>query len=291
MTMSSESDSRPGLTLGVLGPTVVRHGDRAVTVGGPAPRTVLCRLVVASGRFVSIEVLVDCLWPHDPPPSARVTAQGYLSVLRRALEPDRAPRQPGRILVRDGAGYALRLGPRTLDADRFGTAAAHGRDLLAAGEARSALARFDAALALWRGRAYADCTDHEFVVAESHRLQELRTGAIENRLAALVEVGAHDTAVAQLRAFLSDHPLRERAWTLLARALYRTGRQGDALMVLYEARNRLLDEVGVEPGPELAELHRDILDQTLTPLPAVKINRRGAAGSAQPTPPRAGRRR
>ncbi|MEV0155478.1 AfsR/SARP family transcriptional regulator [Micromonospora sp. NPDC050686] len=289
-TGSGESHGRAGLTLGVLGPTVVRYDGRAVAVGGPAPRTVLCRLVIADGRFVTIDALVDCLWPHVPPPSARVTTQGYLSVLRRALEPDRTPRQPGRVLVRDGTGYALRLGSRTLDADRFSTAAAHGRELLAAGQAPSALARFDAALALWRGQAYADCASHEFVVAESHRLQELRTAAMERRLAALVELGAHDTAVAQLRAFLTDNPLRERGWALLAQSLYQTGRQGDALAVLREARNRLVDDVGVEPGPELAELHRGILTQTLPSTLAARVNGRGAAG-ARRTLPRVGGRR
>ncbi|WP_140158036.1 AfsR/SARP family transcriptional regulator [Micromonospora sp. NBS 11-29] len=284
-------DEHDGLTLGVLGPTVVRHDGRDVAVGGPAPRTVLCRLVVADGRFVSIDAVVDCLWPDGPPPSARVTAQGYLSVLRRALEPDRAPRRPGRVLVRDHAGYALRLTPGTLDADRFATAADQGRNLLAAGDARAALERFDAALALWRGRAYADCANHGFAVAESHRLRELRTGAREHRLAALVELDAHDTAVPQLRAFLTEHPLRERGWALLAQALCRAGRQGDALAALREARNRLVHDVGVEPGPGLAALHRDILDQTLTPLPAPAARRARAPRIARRRSPRAVRRR
>ncbi|WP_405433783.1 BTAD domain-containing putative transcriptional regulator [Micromonospora sp. NBC_00617] len=291
MSVLGDSVVPAGLTVGVLGPTVVRHYGRAVAVGGPSPRTVLCRLVIANGRFVSIDALVDCLWPHDPPPSARITAQGYLSVLRRTLEPDRAPRQPGRVLVRDGAGYALRLGSRTLDVDQFSRAAAQGRDLLTTGAARSALVQFDVALALWRGWAYADCADHEFVVAESHRLQELRTGALEHRLAALVELGANDTAIAQLRAFLIEHPLRERGWALLAQALYRAGRRGDALAMLREVRNRLIDELGVEPGPELAELHRDILDQTLAPRPAAKINGQGAGANAKRTPPQAVGRR
>nr|BFE56204.1 hypothetical protein GCM10020063_007300 [Dactylosporangium thailandense] len=275
--MAAASEARADLTLGVLGPTVVRHDGRAVATGGPAPRTLLCRLIIAGGRFVSIDALVDCLWPHEPPPSARITAQGYLSVLRRALEPGRRPRQPGRVLVRDGAGYALRLGPAALDADRFAAAVTRGRDLLAGGDARSALARFDEALALWRGPAYADCADHAFALAESQRLQELRTGAAEHRLAALIESGAHETAAAQLRAFLAEHPLRERGWALLARALYREGRQGDALAALREARNRLMDELGVEPGPELAGLHHDILDRALTPAPPVE--RAEAAGS------------
>ncbi|MEV8515436.1 BTAD domain-containing putative transcriptional regulator [Dactylosporangium sp. NPDC051484] len=280
MNIAAASDARVDLTLGVLGPTVVLHDGRAVTVGGPAPRTLLCRLVIANGRFVSIDALVDCLWPHDPPPSARITAQGYLSVLRRALEPGRLPRQPGRVLIRDGAGYALRLGLITLDAERFGAAVTQGRDLLAGGDARSALVRFDEALALWRGPAYADCADHEFVVAESQRLQELRTGAVEHRLAALIELGAHETAAAGLRAFLVEHPLRERGWALLAQALYRAGRQGDALAALRDARHRLMDELGVEPGPELAELHHDILDQALTPVPSPFMDRAGTRSSS-----------
>ncbi|GAA2358889.1 hypothetical protein GCM10010170_052970 [Dactylosporangium salmoneum] len=284
MNIAVASDARVDLTLGVLGPTVVLHDGRAVAVGGPAPRTLLCRLVIANGRFVSIDALVDCLWPHDPPPSARITAQGYLSVLRRALEPGRLPRQPGRVLTRDGAGYALRLELVTLDADRFGTAVTQGRDLLAGGDARSALVRFDEALALWRGPAYADCADHEFVVAESQRLQELRTGAVEHRLAALIALGAHETAAAQLRAFLAEHPLRERGWALLAQALYRAGRQGDALAALGDARHRLMDELGVEPGPELAALHHDILDQAFTPVPSPFIDRGGATRSSSNLP-------
>lgn len=258
----------PGLTLGVLGPTLVRRDGADVAVGGPAPRTVLCRLVVAGGRYVSIDALVDSLWPHDPPPSARITAQGYLSVLRRALEPDRPSRAPGRLLVRDGTGYALRLEPGTLDTDRFAAALHRGRDLLAGGDPRAALTRLDEALALWRGPAYADCADRVFVLAEAQRLRELRTAATEHRLAALIELGAHETAAAQLRAFLAAHPLRERAWVLLARALYLTGRQGDALTVLRDARHRLMDELGVEPGAELAGLHHEILDRTPGGTPA-----------------------
>ncbi|GAA3212784.1 ATP-binding protein [Dactylosporangium siamense] len=254
--------------VGVLGPTVVRRHGRDVVAGGPAPRTVLCRLIVAGGRFVALDALVDGLWPHEPPPSARITVQGYLSVLRRALEPDRPPRAPGRLLVRDGTGYALRLTPATLDTDRFGAALHQGRDLLAAGDPRSALARLDEALALWRGPAYADCADRPFVIAEAHRLRELRTAAVEHRLAALVELGAHETAAAQLRAFLAEHPLRERAWALLARALYLTGRQGDALEVLRDARRRLMDDLGVEPGADLAGLQHEILAHTVDAAPA-----------------------
>ncbi|MDG6103308.1 AfsR/SARP family transcriptional regulator [Dactylosporangium aurantiacum] len=256
------------LTVGVLGPTLVRRHGADVAVGGPAPRTVLCRLVVARGRYVSIDALVDCLWPHEPPPSARITAQGYLSVLRRALEPDRPPRAPGRLLVRDGTGYALRLEPGTLDADRFAAALHRGRDLLDGGDPRAALACLDEALTLWRGPAYADCADRVFVLAEAHRLRELRTAATEHRLAALIELGAHETAAAQLRAFLAAHPLRERAWALLARALYLAGRQGDALTVLRDARHRLMAELGVEPGAELAGLHHEILDRGPGDAPA-----------------------
>ncbi|MFJ6198159.1 BTAD domain-containing putative transcriptional regulator [Micromonospora sp. NPDC092111] len=280
MSATVESEVRTDLTLGVLGPTVVRHDGRPVTLGGPAPRTLLCRLVIANGRFVSIDALVDCLWPDGPPPSARITAQGYLSVLRRALEPGRAARQPGRVLIRDGTGYALRGELITLDVDRFGAAVTQGRELLAGGDARSALARFDEALALWRGPAYADCADHEFVVAESHRLRELRTGAMEHRLEALIEWGADETVVAQLRAFCAAHPLRERGWALLARALYRAGRQGDALAVLRDARNRLRDELGVQPGPELTKLHHDILHQAPALPSAPFVADGGAAGPA-----------
>ena len=252
---------------------------------------------------MSLDALVDGLWPHEPPPSARITVQGYLSVLRRALEPDRPPRAPGRLLVRDGTGYALRLDPSTLDADRFGAALHRGRDLLAAGDPRSALDCFDEALGWWRGPAYADCADRAFVVAEAQRLRELRTAAVEHRLAALVELGAHETAAAQLRAFLAEHPLRERAWALLARALYLTGRQGDALEVLRDARRRLMDDLGVrarggagraparDPGPHRRR-HRG-RQPAARRLAACRTGRGAAGGGrpAAPAPPRHAHRR
>ncbi|MET7963311.1 BTAD domain-containing putative transcriptional regulator [Micromonospora zamorensis] len=254
------------VTFGVLGPVT------AVTARGPAPlrghrqRLVLARLLIAHGRVVPVERLVDDLW-EVATDGAVGAIRTFVADLRRALEPDRPPRQPPRILVTEPPGYVLRAAPDAVDAGQFEAAVGETGRFLAAGRPTPALATLDGALRLWRGPAYADCANEPWAVAEINRLDELRMLAVERRAEALLALGRPDEAAADLPAHLASYPLREDAWRLLAVARYRAGRQGDALAALREARHVLVTELGVDPGPELRRLEADILAQAphLTP--------------------------
>ncbi|WP_165503105.1 AfsR/SARP family transcriptional regulator, partial [Actinomadura fibrosa] len=242
---------------GVLGP--VAAWDAAggeIALKGPRHRAVLARLIVARRRVVPVSLLVDDLW-DDPPAGAVGAVRTFVAALRRALEPDRPPRTPPRLLVTEGPGYALRAEPDDVDAWRFERAVA------AAAEEppRRALARLEDALGLWRGPAYAGFAGEHWTRAERARLVELRLHAVERRAEARLALGLAAEAVPDLDAHASEHPWREAAWRLLALALYRTGRQGDALAVLRRARAILVEQLGVDPGPELRRLEADILAQ------------------------------
>ncbi|GFJ94828.1 AfsR/SARP family transcriptional regulator [Phytohabitans rumicis] len=240
---------------GVLGPVVA--WDRAgtpVDVKGPRHRAVLARLIVARGRVVPVDRLVDDLW-EAPAPGAVATVRTFVAALRRALEPGRPPRQPARLLVTEGPGYALRAAPDAVDAWRFEDAVA------AAATAPPAPAheRLDAALGWWRGPAYADFAGEPWIRAERSRLDELRLTAVERRAEAALALGRAADAVPGLDVHAAEHPWREEAWRLLALALYRADRQGDALAVLRRARDLLREQLGVDPGPRLRRLESDIL--------------------------------
>jgi predicted ATPase/DNA-binding SARP family transcriptional activator len=290
-----------GLRFGVLGPVRAQFAgeggspdaDTAVgadiDLGGPAPRTVLAVLLAARGRVVTAERLADDLWAGDPPPSATVTLHGYVSRLRRALEPGRPPRAPSTVLLRQGPGYVIPVSAGPVDAELFTRAAADGSQLLREGAAAQALQRLDAALALWRGPAYAECADAEFALPEIARLDGLRLAAREDRLAALVQVRGSAAAVPELEAFTAEEPLRERGWELLALALYRSGRQTDALAALRSARRTLSDDYGLDPGPTLQRLEAAVLAQDPSldlPEPAPASPDR--SGSGPPRQRRAG---
>ncbi|MCA2217747.1 BTAD domain-containing putative transcriptional regulator [Jidongwangia harbinensis] len=250
----------PAVTFGVLGPVEATGADGPVPLKGPRPRAVLARLLIARGRVVPVDSLAADLWA-EPPDGAVPAIRTFVSDLRRALEPDRPPRQPARLLVTTPPGYALRAAPDAVDAWRFEAAVAGSGELLAAGRAGDALAALDGALALWRGPAYAGYTDQPWTRAEIDRLDDLRRLAVERRAEALLALGRDAEAVSDLRAHTTGHPLREDAWRLLALALYRSGRQGEALAALRRARTVLVDELGVDPGPALRRLEADILAQ------------------------------
>ncbi len=252
---------RPVVGIGVLGPVVAWDGaGEPVDVKGPRHRAVLARLVIARGRVVPVTRLVDDLW-DDPAPGAVATVRTFVAALRRALEPDRPPRRPARLLVTEGPGYALRAAPDAVDAWRFEQALTTA----AAETPPQAAVRLDTALAWWRGPAYADFEDATWARAERSRLQELRLTAIERRAEAMIAMGRSADAVPDLDAHATEHPWREDAWRLLALALYRTGRQGDALAVLRRARSRLSEQLGLDPGPRLRQLETDILRQQEAP--------------------------
>ncbi|SDD11552.1 DNA-binding transcriptional activator of the SARP family [Sanguibacter gelidistatuariae] len=244
------------VTLGVLGPVTAwdEAGER-ISLRGPKHRSVLARLVVAGGRTVPLSMLVDDLWVA-PPAHAVGAIRTFVGDLRRALEPDRPPRAPAMLIVTDGTGYALRTDPSSLDASRFERAVRAARTL-SPGDAQSTLRE---ALAWWRGPAYADLADEHWARAERSRLTELRLHAVELLAASLLDLGRAADAVPDLDAHVAEHPWREEGWRLLALALYRTGRQGEALDVLRRARTLLVDQLGVDPGSALRRLEVDVLN-------------------------------
>jgi DNA-binding SARP family transcriptional activator len=254
-----------GVRFGVLGPVVAWDGaGNPIALKGPRHRAVLARLVIARRRVVPVTRLVEDLWA-DPPEGAVGALRTFVAALRRAVEPDRPPRTPAGLLVTEGPGYALRAEPDAVDAWRFERAVADAATL-PPGEG---LARLTEALGWWRGPAYAEFADEPWARAERSRLTELRLHAVERQAEARLALGLTAEAVPDLDAHVTEHPWREDAWRLLALALYRTGRQGDALAVLRRARTLLVEQLGVDPGPGLRGLEADILHQAghLGPAP------------------------
>ncbi|GAA5065336.1 DNA-binding SARP family transcriptional activator [Thermocatellispora tengchongensis] len=242
---------------GVLGPVTAWEPSGAVIgLKGPRHRAVLARLIIARRRVVPLADLVADLW-DDPPPGAVSAVRTFVAALRRALEPGRPPRAAARLLVTEGPGYALRAEPGAVDAWRFEQAVAAAPEL----PPEQALTRLEEALGWWRGPAYAEFAEQDWAHAERSRLAELRLTAVERQAGARLALGLAAEAVPDLDAHVAGHPWREDAWRLLALALYRTGRQGDALAVLRRARTLLVEHLGVDPGPALRGLEADILRQ------------------------------
>ncbi len=224
------------MEFGLLGPVAARGADGTpIALGAPRHREVLGRLLIARGRVVPVGRLVADLWEDGPPAGAVGAVRTFVAALRRALEPGRPPRQPSRLLVTDGPGYVLRAGRGAVDAWRFEDIAAR-----AAGAApHAAVALWDEALACWRGPVLADFPAVAWAAAERARLEALRLDAVERRADALLATGAARDAVADLRAHVAAHPGREDGWVLLATALDRAGRRGEASQALDQARDAL----------------------------------------------------
>ncbi|MGN9913868.1 BTAD domain-containing putative transcriptional regulator [Phytohabitans sp. LJ34] len=242
----------------VLGPLEVHGSDRPLAMPGLRQRALLARLLVENGRTVPVHRLVGDLWDGDPPAQAIATIQTFVSRLRRAIEPDRAPRAAPTRLVTVAPGYALRAAPHEVDAWHFTELV---RSAATAGEPAPALAVLDEALALWRGPAYAEFATERWAQPEVERLTELHRVAAERRADALIRLGRARELIADLEAQAVRFPLREEGWRLLALARYACGRQGDALAALRQARQTLREHLGVDPGPALRQLESDILAQ------------------------------
>ncbi|WP_428964812.1 BTAD domain-containing putative transcriptional regulator [Micromonospora fluostatini] len=278
-------------TIGVLGPVRALRDGVPIDLGAPRQRAVLARLVAGGGHVVSVDQLVEDLWSGDPPPRAQAALQVYVSNLRRALEPDRPPRHPARILVTAAPGYALRLPTPQVDAWRF-EAALRAATRAAETPPQAAVADLDEALAGWDGcLPYAEFVGEPWADRESDRLGRLRLTAVEQRAKLLLDVDRADEVVLDLDPLVRDHPLREQAAMLLAVALYRLGRQADALDVVRAARAALSEQMGIDPGPELRSLETDLLrqDPRLGPSAARTARPVAAAGQAEP-PPAGGQR-
>jgi DNA-binding SARP family transcriptional activator len=244
------------IRFGVLGPVIAEDAGSPVALKGPMHRAVLARLLVARGRVVPVPDLVDDLWVA-PPDGAIAAVRTFVAALRRAVEPGRAARAPASLLVTEGLGYALRAAPAQVDAWRFEQAVTDAGTAAPA----AALTLLDESLTWWRGPAYADFPDAAWPRADRSRLAELRLHAVERRAGARLALGRHAEAVPDLDEHVTAHPWREEGWRLLALALYRSGRQGDALAVLRRARHLLTGQLGVDPGPALRALETAILRQ------------------------------
>ncbi|SHM35974.1 BTAD domain-containing putative transcriptional regulator [Actinacidiphila paucisporea] len=244
-----------------LGPVEAVVDGRMVDLGTPKQRALLALLVSRVGRTVTVDVMLEELWEGRPPPSARTSLHAYVANLRRVLEPARARRTPATVLRTHGQGYLLDSREVQVDVHRFCERATAGWHAWGRGDRRQALGEFEAGLALWRGPAYAEVAHATHVVPEVERLEELRLSLVEGRCAALLAAGAHEMAVAELEAFTQAHPLREYGCELLSLALYRAGRQADALAVLRTNQRRLARELGIDPRPALQHLESEILNQ------------------------------
>jgi DNA-binding SARP family transcriptional activator len=270
-----------GLDFRVLGPLQVAANDTSLPLGGAKQRAVLAVLLLHANEVVPADRLIDQLWGESPPESAANMLQGYVSHLRKTLEPGRA-RGEHELLVSRPPGYVLRIGRDQLDAARFRRLKDEGERLLDEGDPRAAAERFRAALALWRGPALADVAYESFAQPGIARLEEARLVALEERIDAELALGRHDALVAELRGLVAEHPLRERLQAQLMVALYRCGRQAEALEVYREGRQALDEELGIEPGPALRALEQAILRQD----PEL-----GAVAAPRPLVSRIGRRR
>ncbi|HET6683746.1 MAG TPA: BTAD domain-containing putative transcriptional regulator [Gaiella sp.] len=239
--------------LRVLGPVEVVGDDGPVALAGKQ-RRLLAALVVADGRACGVDALVDAVWGDRAPASAAKLVQVYVSQLRKALP------AAARVVTRAGA-YALELERDLLDAHRFERLVAEGKSLRAAGNPALAASLIDQALRLWRGRAYGDLAYEELARAEADRLEELRLVALEERTDAQLALGKHDETLGEILGLAADNPLRERLHAQAMLALYRCGRQADALAHYNAFRQTLRNELGLEPGPALRALQQQILRQ------------------------------
>lgn len=245
----------------VLGSVRATVDGTPARLGGRRPRAVLAALLLARGRVLTKDEIVDAVWGESPPRRAGTTVHGHIADLRWALEPRRAPGERATVVVRHPTGYALSIDRDRVDAERFAKLAAVGAAALAEGCPAAAIARFDQALGLWRGTPYADLADLDVVRGEVVRLEAVHRSLLEDRLVAGLALGRHAELLGDLTALTLEHPLRERAWALLALAQYRCGRQAEALATLRSARHILRTELGIDPGRELRRLERRLLQQ------------------------------
>jgi DNA-binding SARP family transcriptional activator len=241
----------------ILGSTEVLDGARRVELPAGRGRALLALLILNAGEPVAADRIVDELWGEDPPRTAATVVQGLVSRLRRAFEPGRATGGPSQLLQTVGNGYRLAIDPESIDANRFKRLLDEARD--ATPEARSA--KLSAALGMWRGLALADFTYEPFAQRAIAALDELRIQAIEDRFEADLADGRGGELVAELEDVIAAQPFREQLHGFLMLALYRAGRQAEALEAYRRARSLLIEELGLEPGPALRELQAAILRQ------------------------------
>ncbi|MEU0564069.1 BTAD domain-containing putative transcriptional regulator [Nonomuraea sp. NPDC005983] len=260
-----------GLRFAVLGPVRAWRDGQELDLGTPLQRSILGMLLLREGRAVTPAEMIDAVWGEDAPPRALGALRTYVSRLRTVLEPDRPARSRPELLTSVGRGYALRLPDGALDLTRFERGIQEAEAARKAGRPAEAARRMRAALALFEGEPLAGAVG-PYAEHQRDRLAERRLSVLETLMDVDLELGEHAAVVSELIALTADHPLRERLRAQLMLAYYRCGRQGDALAVFTETREALIEELGIEPGPELAALHQRILaaDPTLAAAEVVE---------------------
>ena len=248
----------------VLGPVEVVRDGQTVPISGAMRRAALAVLLVQFGQPTPANRLIEALWDDAPPRTAEGTLHTHLSHLRRLLDPEREARTRGLVLVTNPSGYMIDPETGTLDAREFEKAVEMGRSRLGAGRHAEASSLLSHALSMWRGAAFGEFAEREFARHEATRLEQVRLAALEDRVEADLGQGLHHELIEELHTLVEQNPLRERLWGHLMTALYRDGRQADALRAFQEIRGMLGREMGIEPGPALKQLEERILLQDPT---------------------------
>jgi len=261
----------------VLGPLEVLDGQASIPLGSAKQRLLLAALLVHANAVVSVDRLADVLWGDEPPADAVATLHTYVSRLRVTLEPGRAAGDPALTLLTRAPGYLLGAGQDEVDAFRFEELVTEGQRHAAGGDPASAARVLDRGLALWRGNAFAEFADHDFARTESIRLEELRRVATDERVEANLSLGRHAEMVGELEGIVAADRLRERPRGQLMVALYRSGREAEALRAYQDYRQYLAEDIGVDPSTALQRLEHDIVHRsphlawTPDPAPAPRI--------------------
>lgn len=268
-----EIPGRPAdfIRFAVLGPVRAWQGEQELDLGSPQQRAVLATLLSRRGRPVTVGELVDAVWGEKPPPAAVSVLRTYVSRLRKVLEPGRAAGDPSRVVVSIADGYLVRVPEGALDLGVFEARLAEAKTLRAAGDVSAAAELLHTALGEWEGTPLAGLPG-PLAEAERSRLHEERLNALESRLEIDVQLGRHSEVIAELTSLTGEHPLREQLCRLLMLALYRSGRQAEALAAYRRTRHTLVTELAIEPGAPLRELHDRILaaDRSLDPSAAAR---------------------
>jgi DNA-binding SARP family transcriptional activator len=252
----------------LLGAIAAEDADgRPVDLGSRKTRAIMAMLLVQPGRILPADRLIAQLWPAGPPPGATATVRAYIAQLRRALETSQTPPAEPHVLRAREPGYLLDVDPRRIDTVRFTDGAAAGRRALAAGDVAGAAALLDAALDEWRGEPLAEFAADPFARPVVAHLLNVHAEAVQDRAEARLALGDTGWAVTELGRLVRELPYRERLWELLAAALYRAGRQADALAAIREVRDLLDDELGLSPGPGLRATEQAILHHDLAAIP------------------------
>ncbi len=264
----------------VLGPLQVLLEGRPAAIGGPRQRAVLAILLINANRVIQLDRLVDTVWDGNPTEGSITTLQTYVHHLRQALEPERPRGASAEVLVTRNHGYLLAVNRSEIDAAQFEDQVSTGRAALRDGRYEEATDQLKSALSLWRGPVLADLADYEFVRTEAARLDELHLVALETRIEAELRLGHHEMLTAQLNQLVTEHPLREGLQAQRILALYRSGRQAEALAAYQQVRTRLADELGIDAGQPLAHLHQQVLNHD----PALEWQLRGETPRLGPPP-------